>query len=223
MKQPELYILEGEEREAGRKSTRALRGEKRVPSVLYGSGIEESIHFSIEELDLERILSVSETKLQELTINGTTYRTLLKKVEYDPVTDRPLHADFYVMNPKKPVKLSVPVNLTGTAKGVRDSGGRVFQPLRIVRVKVLPDRIPAYFELDISDLGIGDSLHVDKLDLDGIDPLDDPSRTIVTIAPPRSDAAFVSSGDEDDLLEDVDEELDEATESEETEEEEATE
>ena len=219
MKQPELYILEGEEREAGRKSAKSLREQNRVPSVLYGSGIEESIHFSIEELDLERILSVSETKLQELTINGKTYRTLLKRVEYDPVTDRPLHADFYVMNPKKAVKLSVPVILTGTAKGVRDSGGRVFQPLRIVRVKVLPDKIPAYFELDISDLGIGDSLHVDKLDLDGIDPLDDPSRTIVTITPPRSDAALVSSGEEDDLLEDVDEELDEATEPEKTEEE----
>src|SRR5690625_940724 len=110
--------------------------------------------------------------------------------------------------------------LTETAKGVLDSGFRVFQPLRIVRVKVLPDKIPAYFELDISDLGIGGSLHVDKLDLDGIDPLDDPSRTIVTITPPRSDAALVSSGVEDDLLEDVDEELDEETEAEETEEEE---
>src|SRR5690625_6947313 len=109
--------------------------------------------------------------------------------------------------------------LTETAKGVLDSGFRVFQPLRIVRVKVLPDKIPAYFELDISDLGFGDSLHVDKLDLDGIDPLDDPSRTIVTITQPRSAAALVSSGEEDDLLEDVDEDLDEATEAEETEEE----
>lgn len=217
MKQPELYKLEGVEREAGRKSTKALRGENRVPSVLYGAKIEKSIHFSIEELDLERILSVSETKLQELTINGSTYKTLLKKVEYDPVTDRPLHADFYVMDPKRPVKLSVPVILTGTAKGVRDAGGRVFQPLRIVRVKVLPDKIPAYFELDITDLGIGDSLHVDKLDLEGIDPLDDPTRTIVTIAPPRSDAAFVSSGDEDDLLDEVDDEM-EDTQEEETEE-----
>lgn len=220
MKQPELYKLEGVEREAGRKSTKALRGENRVPSVLYGAKLEESIHFSIEELDLERILSVSETKLQDLTINGTTYKTLLKKVEYDPVTDRPLHADFYVMDPNKAVKLSVPVILTGTAKGVRDAGGRVFQPLRIVRVKVLPDKIPAYFELDISDLGIGDSLHVDKLDLEGIDPLDDPTRTIVTIAPPKSDSAFVSSSEEeDDLLDDVDEDLEETEEgAEETEE-----
>lgn len=218
MKQPELYILEGVEREAGRKSTQALRGEKRVPAVLYGAKIEKSIHFSIEELDLERILSVSETKLQELTINGSSYKTLLKKVEYDPVTDRPLHADFYVMDAKRPVKLSVPVILTGTAKGVRDAGGRVFQPLRIVRVKVLPDKIPAYFELDISDLGIGDSLHVDKLNLEGIDPLDDPSRTIVTIAPPRSDAAFVSSGEEDELLDSVDDELEGTQEEEETEE-----
>src|SRR5690625_1483142 len=219
MKQRGLCILEGDDNDACGKTTKSFREQNRLLSAVYVSRIEEGIHFSIEELDLERILSVRVTTLQELTINGKTYRTLLKRVEYDPVTDRPLHADFYVMNPKKAVKLSVPVILTGTAKGVRDSGGRVFQPLRIVRVKVLPDKIPAYFELDISDLGIGDSLHVDKLDLDGIDPLDDPSRTIVTITPPRSDAALVSSGEEDDLLEDVDEELDEATEAEETEEE----
>src|SRR5690625_7353395 len=126
----------------------------------------------------------------KMTINAKTYSTLLKRVEYDLVTDRPLHADFYVMNPKKAVKLSVPVTLTGTAKGVRDSGGRVFQPLRIVRVNVLRDDIPAYFELDISDLGVGDSVDVDQLDLDGIDPLDDRSRTMLRLAPARSDAAL---------------------------------
>jgi large subunit ribosomal protein L25 len=65
--------------------------------------------------------------------------------------------------------------------------------LRIVRVKVMPDKIPAEFELDISALDIGDSLHVSELDMEGIDPIDDPRRTIVTIAPPKSEALFTSS------------------------------
>ncbi|PKD43625.1 50S ribosomal protein L25 [Rhodohalobacter barkolensis] len=203
MKQPEIYKLEGEKRDLGKKSVAQLRDDLKVPAVLYGPKVEENVHFSISEVDIEKILSSSETKLQELTVDGTTYKTLLKNVEFDPVTDRVLHADFYVLDESQRVKLKIPIRLTGTAIGVRDGGGRVFQTMRIVRVKVMPDKIPAEFELDITDLGIGDSLHVSELDMEGIDPLDDPRRTIVTIAPPKSEALFTTSiePDEEELLE----------------------
>lgn len=206
MKQPDLYILEGEKREAGKKTADQLREELKIPAVLYGPKVKENIHFSVSEVDLEKIMSVSQTKLQKLTIDGKEYKTLLKRVEFDPITDRALHADFYVLDPETPVKLNIPIRLTGVAKGVRDGGGRVFQPLRIVRIRVLPDKIPALFDLDISSLGIGDSLHVSELDLEGIDPLDDSSRTIVTIAPPKSEKLFTSAIDDEDELETVGEE-----------------
>ena len=205
MKQAEKYKLEGEERELGRKSSESLRTEMRIPAVLYGPKVKENVHFSISEPELEKILSVSTTKLQTLTINGKEYTTLLKNVEFDPVTDRALHADFYALDDNTPVKIKVPIRLTGTAIGVRDGGGRVFQPLRIVRIKVMPDRIPAQFELDITDLDIGDSIQVSELDMDGIDPLDDIRRTIVTIAPPKSEELFTSSTitEEDELEEEL--------------------
>ena len=193
MKKPEIFELEGELREAGRKTADQLREELRIPAVLYGPKVKENVHFSVLETDLEKILSVSQTKLQELTVGGKTYNTLLKNVEFDPVTDRALHADFYVLEPKVRVKLKVPIRLTGTPRGVTDGGGRIFQTMRIVRINVLPEKIPAVFELDVSDLGIGDSLHVSELDMEGIDPLDDPRRTIVTIAPPKSEKLFESS------------------------------
>lgn len=193
MNQPELFKLKGEKRELGTKNSESLREDLRIPAVLYGPKVDENIHFSISEVELEKILSVSQTKLQELTVEGQTYKTLLKDVEFDPVSDRALHADFYVLDEETPVKLKIPIRLKGIAKGVRDGGGRVFQPLRIVRIKVLPDKIPAMFELDISDLEIGDSLHVSELNMEGIDPLDDPRRTIVTIAPPKSESLFTSS------------------------------
>jgi large subunit ribosomal protein L25 len=204
MKKPAIYKLEGEDREIGGKPSDNLRNELKVPAVLYGPSVKENVHFSVLESDLEKILSSSETKLQELTVNGKTYNTLLKNVEFDPVTDRALHADFYVLDAKTPVKLKIPVRLNGTPKGVTDGGGRVFQTLRIVRIKVVPDRIPAAFELDISGLDIGDSLHVSELDMEGIDPLDDPRRTIVTVAPPKSEKLFTSSAVTE---EDVEEEL----------------
>ena len=193
MKKPEIFKLEGEPREAGHKTADNLRENLRVPAVLYGPKVKENVHFSILESDLEKILSVSQTKLQELTIDGTTYNTMLKNAEFDPVSDRPLHADFYVLEPKVRVKLKVPIRLLGTPKGVTDGGGRIFQTLRIVRINVLPEKIPAVFELDVSNLDIGDSLHVSELDMEGIDPLDDPRRTIVMVAPPKSEKLFESS------------------------------
>ncbi|TVQ67825.1 MAG: 50S ribosomal protein L25 [Balneolaceae bacterium] len=201
MKQPELYDLKGELRESGRRHLSGLRKDLKVPCVMYGPKVKENVHFTIMESDLEKILSVSQTKLQNLSIDGKEYKTLLKKVEYDPVSDRPLHADFYLLDEKTPVKLRVPVRLTGIAKGVRDAGGRVLQPLRIVNIKVLPDKIPALFLLDISNLGIGDSLTIGDLDMEGINTLDDARRTIVTIVPPKSESAFTSSAlDDDDEL-----------------------
>ena len=221
MTQPEIYPLEGTKRESGRKASSKLREELRIPAVLYGPKMKENIHFSILESDLEKILSVSQTKLQTLTIDGKEYRTMLQDVDFDPVTDRVLHADFYMLDSDIPVTLNVPVRLTGTAIGVRDGGGRVFQPLRIVRIRVLPDSIPSLFEVDITNLDIGDSIHISDIELEDAVALDDPSRTIVTIAPPKSEALFTSSIDtevQDELEEDAElaegEELEEGEEPE---------
>lgn len=225
MMKPEVVKLEGEIRETGKKVSKKLRNDLRVPSVLYGPKVKENIHFHISEIELENILSVSKTKLQELTVNGKNYNTLLKRVEYDPISDRPIHADFYVLAPDHPVSLQVPIRLKGTAIGVTDGGGRVFQPLRIVRVKALPEAIPAQFEVDISELEIGDSIHVSELDMEGITLLDELSRTIVTIAPPKSEALFTTTAivDEEELLEGEEAELPEGEEVEEGEETEASE
>jgi len=225
MKQPELYELAGEKREADRKSTASLRKELKIPAVLYGPKLKENVHFSIDESDIEKILSVSQTKLQNLTVDGKEYKTLLKKVDFDPVTDKVLHVDFYVLDPKTPVKLRVPIRLSGIAKGVRDGGGRVLQPLRIVNIKVLPENIPAMFELDITNLDIGHSLNVGELDMEGIIPLDNPNQTIVTIVPPKSEALFTSEleDEEEELLEGEEAELAEGEEAEDGEEGEETE
>ena len=118
-----------------------MREEKRVPSVLYGPEIKENVHFSIDELELEKILRKAQTKLQELTVDGKVYKTLLKRTEYDPVTDRPIHADFYVLSDNHKVTLRVPVKIVGAARGVVEGGGRLFQPMKFIRIRVLPKYI----------------------------------------------------------------------------------
>ncbi|HLR32592.1 MAG TPA: hypothetical protein VK074_08885, partial [Fodinibius sp.] len=91
------------------------------------------------------------------------------------------------------VTISVPIRLEGTPAGVTEGGGRIFQPMHILRIRVTPDRIPGAYSVDISELNIGDSLHVRDLELEGIIPLDDLSRTLVTVRPPKSEELLTSS------------------------------
>ncbi|MBO6536474.1 MAG: 50S ribosomal protein L25 [Balneolaceae bacterium] len=204
MSYPELVKIEGTLRETSKKANRELRAAKRVPAVLYGPEIEENVNFSIDELELERILRKSQTKLQELTVDGKVYKTLLKRTEFDPVTDRPIHADFYVLSDNHKVTLRVPFRVTGAARGVVESGGRLFQPMKYLRIRVLPQYIPAEFVVDITPLKIGQSIHVGDLDLEGIVPIDSLTRTIVNIRPPKGKlVSEVLDDDEDEDAEDA--------------------
>ncbi len=201
MSLPELVKLEGTLRDTSKKANRELRAAKRVPAVLYGPEVEENVNFSINELELERILRKPQTKLQELTIDGKVYKTLLKRTEFDPVTDRPIHADFYVLSDNHKVTLRIPFKVVGAARGVVENGGRLFQPMKYMRIRVLPKYIPSEFVVDITPLKIGQSIHVGDLDLEGITPIDSLSRTIVNVRPPKG--ALVSEVLDDDEDEDA--------------------
>lgn len=221
MIKPEVVELEGKIRDTGRKAADALRDAKRVPSVLYGPEIDENIHFSIDELEFEKILSVSKRQILKINIDGESYKTLLKEVEFHPITDRPVHVDFYGLAKDQEVTLSVPIKLEGTPVGVTEGGGRIFQPMHILRIRVTPDLIPGEYTVDVSDLQIGDSLHVRDLELEGIIPLDDLGRTLVTIRPPKSEALLTSSLITEEPSEEELEEAEEALEEGEVPEEEA--
>ena len=218
MAKPEYVKLEGTPRETSRQANRELRASKRVPAVLYGPEVKENIHFSVDELALERILSRAQTKVQELTIDGKVYKTLLKRTEFDPVTDRPIHADFYVMSNNHKVTLRVPIGIRGAARGVVEGGGRLFQPMKFLRIRILPENIVAEFEVDVTPLKIGHSFHVSDLELDGIVPLDSLNRTIVTIRPPKGQLLKDVIDDEDDDAADAVEGGDDASEEASTEE-----
>jgi len=193
MSTPDVINLNGKTREISRNVTEALRDAMRVPGVLYGPEVDENIHFSIDELEFEKILAVSKRQIIELEVDGETHRTLLKEVEFHPVTDRPIHVDLYALADDHKVTLSVPIHLEGTPVGVTEGGGRIFQPMHILRIRVTPDLIPGAYTVDISDLKIGDSMHVRDLELEGIIPLDDLSQTLVTIRPPKSEELLTSS------------------------------
>ncbi|MEX0780956.1 MAG: 50S ribosomal protein L25 [Balneolales bacterium] len=185
MLKPTVFKIESPERPLGKKAVSKLRKESLIPGVIYGPKVKDNIHVTVPELELEKILASSTTNIASFKVDKVgNFDTLLKKAEFDPVTDKPLHADFYALDKNTQVTLTIPIRLTGTPAGVVE-GGRMYQPLRRLEVRCDPDKIPAEFTFDISVLNIGDSLHVSELFVEGVTPLEDPVRTIAVVRPPK--------------------------------------
>lgn len=185
MLKPTIINIESPERPLGKKAVNKLREDSLIPAVIYGPKVKKNIHVTVPELELEKILASGTTNIASFKVDKVgTFDALLSSVEYHPVTDKPLHADFYALDKDTPVTLTIPIRLTGTPAGVVE-GGRMYQPLRKLQVRCDPAKIPAEFTIDISELEIGESLHVSDLVVEGVTPLQDPIRTIVVIRPPK--------------------------------------
>lgn len=186
MQKPNVIELKTITRETGSLNATKLRAQNLVPGVVYGPELKDNLHISVSEIDLEKILSVKHIQIIKLTLeDGKSIDTIVKKVEFHPVTDRPIHADFYTLAEKYPVILTIPLTFTGTSIGVTE-GGRLFRPMRQIRIKCKPSQIPAELSVDVTPLKIGESLHVRDLDLGGITPLVELQRAIATVKPPRT-------------------------------------
>ena len=183
-------------RETGKKATKATRNEGRVPCVLYGPSTEP-VHFSVPSLDLRPLIHTSETYRVEVAVDGEEHEAILKHVDFHPVTDEPLHADFLALTKGQKLTLTVPVHLEGAAPGVK-AGGQLSQPLNELEIQSLPKDIPGHISIDVSTLEIGDSIHVYDLAFgDAIEIMTDPARTVVTVTAPRVEAV---EEDEDAVL-----------------------
>lgn len=165
-----------------------LRREGYVPAVIYGPQVEEPVHVAIAESELEDLFKhVTRSTTVEVKVEGgDTYHVFLKDIQVDPITDRFMHVDFYVPEPGRKLVIPVPVKLVGTAPGVKE-GGILEHVHEYIEVEGLPRRIPPYFEVDISNLGLDESILIGDLPWDDelrpLHPLDDP---IVTVVAPRA-------------------------------------
>lgn len=150
-------------RTPGKSGARAARRAKEVPAVLYGNGFEP-VTFQIPELDMRPLIYTAETHRVELTVEGETYDCILKDYDMHPVTDRTYHADFLVLRAGETLTMTVPVQYRGTPIGVKE-GGDLDVYRNEITVVVLPKDIPSHIDVDVSGLGIGDSVHIQDVDL----------------------------------------------------------
>ena len=165
----------------------ALRRQGLVPAVLYGGRVA-SLHVSILKKDLVDLLNhVTRSTPVEVKVDGKdTYHVFLKEIQVHPITEQFLHLDLYVADPERPLTMNVPVRVTGTARGIKD-GGILEVVHSYIAVESVPAKMPARIEINVSALGVGDSILIKDLPwAEGIVPqlpLDD---AVVTVAARRA-------------------------------------
>ena len=176
--------------QAGKGAARKMRHQGQIPGVLYGPRIDP-IALSVNEHDFNRILFKTKGEQVIFTINlgGNGSETdseeklaLIKEMQRHPVNDRIRHIDFYAVSVEEKIKIEVPVTPVGKAKGVEVSDGVLELIQRTVTISCLPLAIPKEIELDVSDLDIGDALHVEDLTPpEGVEFIDPPDTTLLTV------------------------------------------
>ncbi len=165
------FVLSGVSRpESGKKAAKALRKEDKIPAVIYGGENKDSIHFTVTNSDVRKLVYTPEIFLIDLTIDGKAYKAILKDIQFDPVTDRILHIDFLHVFDNKPIVIEVPVVLDGLAEGVK-AGGKLSLDLRKLRVKALYDKVPEQIHINVESLALGKSIQVGQLSFDGLELL----------------------------------------------------
>lgn len=155
-----LQIKAKKRTDFGKKATRAVRETSSVPCVVYGGG--DTVHFMVEKTDLKNLLYTPQSYIVVFDIEGTKESAVMREVQYHPVTDEPLHIDFFRAIKGKAITIDLPVKLFGNSEGVKQ-GGKLALAKRKLRVQGLEENLPDSIDVDVTELGLGKSIFVSDL------------------------------------------------------------
>ena len=179
----------------GKKDAAALRREERVPCVLYGQGTQ--VHFSARRIDVEKLVFTPEVYQVDLDVEGRTAKAIIQDIQQDNLNGKVKHVDFYELNETKPVKVALPVRLTGASRGVL-AGGKLLQVFRRLTVFALPSALPDAVTIDITKLRIGQSIRVGQIEANGLTFLVAANAVVVSVKMARGAAKGSDGGDDED-------------------------
>lgn len=194
----ELLLKSTRRETTGKGQARLLRRKGIIPAILYGPGTK-TVKLSLELIEIQKIFRYSKTGqfLINLEIDGDLKKVTIKELQKHPVSSNVLHIDFYEVAMDKKIKVSVPITTVGTSKGI-EFGGMLQIVRREVEVLCLPNNIPTSIDINISDLDIGDSFHVNDLSLtDKIEIFGENNYTILTILNQKSTEESVEEVEEE--------------------------
>jgi large subunit ribosomal protein L25 len=180
----------------GKKDAKATRDAGMVPCVLYGQGTQT--HFAVKDIAIEKLVFNPDVFQVELDIEGTKATAIIQELQQNPITDKVTHIDFLQLDPKKPVKIALPVRLTGASRGVL-AGGKLLQVYRRLKVVALPGDLPEAIVVDITKLRIGQSIRVGDLETQtpGVKFVDAKSAVVVSVKMARGASKAAEADDED--------------------------
>ena len=178
----------------GKKNTRALRNQGNVPCVLYGG--EKQVTFYAHENDFRKLVYTKDTFVVELDINGDVINAVMQDIQFHPVSDKILHIDFLQVFDDKPVTVSLPVNLVGISKGVKNGGNLLFRRPKII-TKGLVSNLPDAININIEDLAIGMFIYIKDINIEGCEFLAPPNSVVVGVKTARTAIEVEEEDDED--------------------------
>ena len=180
------------------KKAKAVRRQDMIPGVFYARD-EQPINIKVPRLSLHPLIYTSETHVVDLRLgDGSARKCILRNVQFDPVSDVPMHFDLQGLHENEELTVEVPVVMVGgTAPGVKE-GGMLQQVIHKISVSCLPRHIPDKIEVDISGLAINDAIHVGDLPIPNVEVLANPDDTVVVVVPPRvtAEAPVAAEGEE---------------------------
>jgi large subunit ribosomal protein L25 len=184
---------------AGKGQARALRRAEKIPAVLYGPGTEPVL-LSVGIKDIENALKKSTTNQAILNLNiltgeNTSKTAMIKELQTHPVSRNYQHIDFYEISMDRKIRVKIPVTVKGKSRGVEEGG--ILQIIRReLEILCLPTEIPETIEIDITDLDIGDSIHVKEIPFKGdIEIPVDVNFTVITIVSPKAEVEEVEEAE----------------------------
>jgi len=169
-------------KELGKKDSKQIRKSGSVPCVMYMK--ENNIHFMAHENSFRNLIYTHEAHLVNLIIDNHEYKAVLHDMQFHPVTDSLIHADFVQVFDNKPVIIDIPVTVVGESAGVK-AGGKLIVRKRHLKVKGLAEDLPEELKVDVTDLMIAHSIKVGDLSYGKIELLDPKITTVVSVATSR--------------------------------------
>jgi large subunit ribosomal protein L25 len=175
--------IEGQLRtESGKKSTRQLRSQELVPGVIYGG--EKEVNFSAPVKAFKTLVYTGDFQVAEVTVEGKSYRCILKDIQFDKVSDALIHVDLLELVEDKKVIATLPVKFTGAAAGVK-AGGKLVTKMKALKVKAFPKDLTENIEVDITDLELNGNIRVEDVKAKGMEILNSPRIPIASVVMTR--------------------------------------
>ena len=167
----------------GKSNSKKLRDEGMVPCVVYGG--EEQIHFYAPAILFRELVYTSEAHFVKLNIEGQEVDAIMQDIHFPPVSEMILHVDFFQWFTGTPIKMDIPVHLTGKSPGVI-GGGTLILKRRMLSIKSLPKNMPEHIDVNIDALDFGKAVKVQDVPTQDFEILDTPQASIAVVEIPRA-------------------------------------